>query len=326
MSPSTMLLRLLLLGLVTGSLWAVDAVGGQKGERFSVIDTEHLRIYVPRGQEERLRPLAQRADQLFILMCTAARYQPRHRLRMIFDRRSGLHNGWSMQIPMPLVSIDLAAPPPESPLFAGPLHLERTLIHEFAHHISNDRNHGLRSWGERLFGRVLPDESLSLLVYLLTTPAHHTMPALWHEGLAQWAESAYLGPDTAWRGRGHDSLTHMIWRLDAADQAIPPVHTWRLGHVTWPYGQRAYDYGLAYMRHLIQATGVDPWRLVDDQARQKPFQFTDGSIATTGHDHGVLLEQARAAIAELDGVELNGQSIQVREERPRGKKRGGRRR
>ncbi|NDY95126.1 RNA recognition motif domain-containing protein [Wenzhouxiangella limi] len=37
--------------------------------------------------------------------------------------------------------------------------------------------------------------------------------------------------------------------------------------------------------------------------------------------------EARAAIAELDGVELNGQSIQVREERPRGKKkRGGRRR
>jgi RNA recognition motif-containing protein len=36
--------------------------------------------------------------------------------------------------------------------------------------------------------------------------------------------------------------------------------------------------------------------------------------------------EARAAIAELDGVELNGQSIQVREERPRNKKRGGRRR
>jgi RNA recognition motif-containing protein len=36
--------------------------------------------------------------------------------------------------------------------------------------------------------------------------------------------------------------------------------------------------------------------------------------------------EARAAIAELDGVELNGQSIQVREERPRTKKRGGRRR
>jgi len=36
--------------------------------------------------------------------------------------------------------------------------------------------------------------------------------------------------------------------------------------------------------------------------------------------------EARAAIAELDGTELHGQSIQIREERPRGKKRGGRRR
>lgn len=36
--------------------------------------------------------------------------------------------------------------------------------------------------------------------------------------------------------------------------------------------------------------------------------------------------EARAAIAELDGAELNGQSIQVREERPRNNKKGGRRR
>jgi RNA recognition motif-containing protein len=35
--------------------------------------------------------------------------------------------------------------------------------------------------------------------------------------------------------------------------------------------------------------------------------------------------EARAAMAELDGAELNGQSIQVREERPRGKGRGRRR-
>jgi RNA recognition motif-containing protein len=35
--------------------------------------------------------------------------------------------------------------------------------------------------------------------------------------------------------------------------------------------------------------------------------------------------EARAAIAELDGTELRGQSLQIREERPRGK-RGGRRR
>jgi RNA recognition motif-containing protein len=36
--------------------------------------------------------------------------------------------------------------------------------------------------------------------------------------------------------------------------------------------------------------------------------------------------EARVALAELDGTELHGQSIQIREERPRGKKRGGRRR
>lgn len=35
--------------------------------------------------------------------------------------------------------------------------------------------------------------------------------------------------------------------------------------------------------------------------------------------------EARAAMAELDGAELNGQSIQIREERPRGKGRGRRR-
>lgn len=293
-----MALRFLVLLLVAVvALPAVDAVGGQKGKRHAVFETAHLRVYVPVDLAEQLRPTVARAEALFRFMCAQADYEPPRRLVLILADRADLHNGWSSQIPFPAVSVDLVAPPPQSYIFAGPDYLDRTLIHEFAHHISNDRNHGVRRGLEWLFGRVFPSDPLSFLAFYCSTPSHLTMPRFWHEGLAQWAESAYVAPDTVWRGRGSDALTHMVWRLHAAAGRIPPAADWRLSHVAWPYGRQAYLYGIAYMRHLVAAHAADPWELVDAQARQWAYRFTDGARPVLGRDHDSLLREARFALA-----------------------------
>ncbi len=265
------------------------------GRRLAIIDTAHLRVFVPREQAEELRPLVGRAERIYVEMAHQAGYQIRNRLNVLLSDDLDVHNGFSTVIPVPLVQVELAPAPPASAIFAGEDHVERTLVHEFAHHLSNDRNHGYRRVLERIFGRVLPVDPLSLILVYFQIPPHVTMPAFWHEGLAQWAETEYADPTSAWAGRGRDSLTHMVWRLDAASGTIPGVDRWRLTYHRWPYGSEAYIYGIAYLRYLAGAYGdiARPWTLVDAQARQWPFAFTSGSEEALGKSHVRLIGEAR---------------------------------
>ena len=130
-------------------------------------------------------------------MAQRAGYVITRPLRVLLSSNLDEHNGFSTVIPFPLVQVELAPARPRSGIFDGGDYLERTLTHEFAHHLSNDRNHGFRGVLESIFGRVLPSEPLSLLLFYLSTPAHITMPSFWHEGLAQWAETAYAPPGTS---------------------------------------------------------------------------------------------------------------------------------
>lgn len=267
----------------------------QPGVPMTVITTPHLEAYVPAAQAAALTPTVLRAEVLYTAMARQAGYTITRPLRLLFNDAFDDHNGFSTVIPFPLVGIDLAPARPMSGIFDGADHLERTLIHEFAHHLSNDRNHGFRRGLERIFGRVLPSELLSLLVFYLSTPANVTMPSFWHEGLAQWAETAYAPSGSAWGGRGRDPLTHMIWRLDAAAGRIPPAGEWKLSFSRWPYGSRAYLYGAAYTRWLEARFGrtADLWKLIDAHAHQWAFAFNNGSEALLGQTHAALIPQAR---------------------------------
>lgn len=299
------------LALGSGAATAEDVV--EPGRRMAVIETPHLRAYVPADQVRALTSEVERAERLYVAMAGQAGYRIRSRLHLLLADDIDSHNGFSTVVPFPLVGVDLAPAPPASGIFAGDGHLRRTLIHEFAHHLSNDRSHGFRRVLERIFGRVLPSDPLSLLTYYLSTPAHSTMPSFWHEGLAQWAETVYAEPGP-FAGRGRDPLSHMVWRLDAAGGRIPPVDDWRLSHVRWPFGNMAYLYGLAYTRYLDAAYGdrANIWALIDAQARQKAFAFTDGPLPLLGKDHGELLREARSALLaeqEAQLVRLRAQPV-----------------
>lgn len=270
------------------------------GEDIATIDAGHLRAYVPAASAERLRGLVARADQIYAHMQADAGFVPGDKLRLLVADWFDDHNGYSFVVPFPLVQIELAPSHGDSTIFAGGLDAERTLVHEFAHQISNDRNSGMRGALESVFGRVLPNDLFSLLLWYLSTPAHQTMPRFWQEGIGVWAETSYADPASVWAGRGRDALTHMVWRLDAAAGGIPDESEWRITFHEWPFGGRAYTYGTAYTRFLEAHLGdrASVWKLIQSQAEMWPFLFDRGPRRLLGSRHGALLAKARAALQE----------------------------
>lgn len=70
------------------------------------------------------------------------------------------------------------------------------------------------------------------------------------------------------------------------------------------------------VRAAFEAHGqVDSVRLITDRETGRPRGFGFVEMAND--------EEAKAAIAELDGTELDGRSLKVNEARPRGDRRGG---
>jgi hypothetical protein len=265
------------------------------GVRLAVIDTPHLHALVPAAVAEALKPRIARAEALYVQMAKDAGYTPR-RLTFLVTDDVDTHNGFSTVTPIPIINVQLAPALQPSFIFTGHEEFERTLIHELAHHISNDYDaNGFRRTLSHIFGRVLPNDYLSLLIAYLSTPAHQTMPIFWHEGIGQWAETEYAG-DTAWGGRGRDSLTHMVWRLDAAAGGIPEAGDWRLSYHEWPFGSQAYLYGIAYTRWLAGMFGerVPMWQVVQRQQHRWPFAFNGAPESLLGADHATLIAQARA--------------------------------
>ncbi len=265
------------------------------GTTYSVIRTDHLHCVVPAEQAEALRPLVARAEAIYVHLAREAGYPIRRPLFLWLSDEVDDHNGFSTPVPTPIVNIQLAPSRPASGIFVGADEFERTLVHELAHHISNDRSYGFRRVLEGLFGRILPSDPLSLLFFYLSTPAHLTMPSFWHEGLGQWAETEYAPAGSAWGGRGRDSLTHMVWRLDAAAGAMPTADAWRPTYHRWPFGNRVYLYGAAYTRWLAGTYGKEAsvWRLAESQAHQWALAFDEGIRPVVGQSHGALLTQAR---------------------------------
>lgn len=264
----------------------------------AVIDTPHLHALVPADQVDLLRAKIQRADAIYAHLAADAGYVIRKPLTLWVSDDAETHNGFSTTVPTPLVEIELAPSLPRSGIFTGADEFERTITHELAHHISNDRVYGFQKITGSIFGRVFPSEYLSLITAYFTVPPHVTMPLFWHEGLAQWSETAYADTTSPWAGRGRDSLTHLVWRLDAADEAIPRASDWRSSFTRWPYGNRVYLYGAAYTRWLAGAFGdrASLWKISDAQAHTWPFVFNSGARSLLNHRHDELITEAREAL------------------------------
>ena len=288
------------LGLLLGHSLCLAQPLVWPGTRISRIEGKNLVAFVPEDQAKKLVPLVAKADRLYGVMLRESCFRPASKLYLLLGNWKDDHNGYSFVVPFPLVEVDLSRPRPGSNIFQGYGVYERTFAHEFAHQISNDRNYGMRKTLESLFGRVVPMDPLSAVVWYLSTPSHQTMPAFWHEGLAIWAETEYAGRDTIWRGRGADPLVHMVWRLDVKAGRTPPPSEWRLTWQEWPYGDRAYLYGAAYFRYLaaILPGRKAIWKLIENQGKGWPFFFNDAPLSVLHKTHLELIAKARRSLVD----------------------------
>ncbi len=296
----------LLLATLTIPLQASDEPYAP-GRGFTVIDSTHIHAMVPAGEAEALRPFVARADVIYVAMAKDAGYLIRKRLNILLTDDAETHNGYSTVTPFPLINIILAPATQDSTIFTGWGELERTFTHEVTHHMSNDRSYGFRHVLEEIFGRIVPDEPLSVLFAYLSTPAHQTMPTFWHEGCAQWAETVYAPQNQIWQGRGKDSLTHMVWRLAAASpEGMPQPPDWRITYQRWPYGTQTYVWGLAYLRYLDGAyrSRATIWQLINAQEHRWAFMFNGGPEDILGKSHEELIAEARAALMREQVMQL----------------------
>ena len=291
--------------MLAGLAAAEDATLIKPNRRMAVIDTPRIHALVPADQAEELRSKVLRADAIYAHLAADAGYTITEPLTLWLSDDADDHNGFSTVVPRALVQIELAPSLPRSGIFSGDDEFVRTLTHELTHHISNDRAFGFHRVMANLFGRVFPSEYFSLITGYLTVPPHVTMPLFWHEGVAQWAETAYADPTSPWAGRGRDSLTHLVWRLDAESGAIPTADDWRATYTRWPFGNRVYLYGLAYTRWLDGAfrDRASLWRIMEWQAHTWPFSFDGVPISLLGLSHARLIAQARADLQrEQDAI------------------------
>ncbi len=308
MNRARILLACLFAVLLSSACSASDALI-KPGRGYAVIDSEHLHVLVPAHQVEALKPFVARAEVIYVTLAHDAGYHIHDRLTLLLSDDTEDHNGFSTVTPFPIIDIDLAPATQPSFIFTGEGELERTLTHELTHHLSNDRQfNGFRRVLEAIFGRILPNDVISLIFAYLSTPAHQTMPSFWHEGCAQWAETVYAPAGSPWGGRGRDSLTHMVWRLDAASpEGIPKPADWRITYQRWPFGTRTYLYGMAYLRYLDGAYGdkASIWQLIERQEHRWAFCFDGAPEPMLGKSHGTMIAEAREALAREQAEQLH---------------------
>lgn len=264
----------------------------------TVIEGQYIKALVPSEEAKALRGRIRRLDEVFEFMCAEAGWTPKKKLVVnVVDDYDSIF-GWATSLPRPVVELGLYPDSEGNFIFSGERQFERAAIHEFAHILNMEPNFGFRAFLERVFGRVIPNDLLSLLVVYLSTPPQQVTPTFWLEGAAQWAETKYSPEDSIWGGRGRDALIHMIWRLDTAADKIPKKGDWRSSYIHWPYASRPYDYGLAYTRYLEGAYGnqASISDMTLNQARYWPFIFDRGAAKTLGKRHDALINEAMDAL------------------------------
>ncbi len=88
---------------------------------------------------------------------------------------------------------------------------------------------------------------------------------------------------------------------------------WRASYQAWPFGNRVYLYGIAYLRYLDGAYGgrATVWQLIEAQEHRWPFVFNGGTQGPLGKSHAQLLSEARTALE----LEQQGALAQLRSEK-----------
>ncbi len=244
--------RVLVCAFVTVlmSLMASAAIAAQYDPALNwrTISTPHFRIHFP----ESIRPggtaLARIAEEVYPVVTGAFGHEPDDITDVILVDNTDAANGMATAVPYNWIKLFAVAPTAFSSLSDYDGWLKTVFIHEYAHVLTLGYRRGYAKVMQKIFGTVgLPTTIYSLPVWFVAAPTNLFLPPWFHEGMAVNFESELTG-----KGRKNSTYYDMVYRVDVAENSIPPLD--RLGgdFPSWPSGHTRYIYGSKLMGMVVE--------------------------------------------------------------------------
>jgi len=219
---------------------------------FYTIETAHFSIHFHQGLEPLAQKAAAMAEDIHAKVSSEFQWQPEENTQVLLLDDTDFENGLTVTVPYNTITLHVAPPSLDSSLGEYDDWLKVLFTHEYAHVITSDPARGYSKALRAVFGKPLPSDLTSLLLFLVIAPPNSFMPRWWHEGMAVWSETEFTG-----QGRGKGSYYDMVFRTAASENHLPRVDEINGDVAEWPSGNLAYLYGYRLQRYLSDTYGKE---------------------------------------------------------------------
>ncbi|MBU0755249.1 MAG: hypothetical protein KJ645_08925 [Planctomycetes bacterium] len=240
-------------------------------------ETPHFRFIHQKSLEEAAPVVAGYCEEAFDVLEQIFHWTPAGKIDVLFLDALDTHNGWATVIPHKMLALFAAGTDPGSGIDLPGNLLRRTVFHEMTHIFTMDTAYGYAPFFAGIFGRVLPFDLLSGVIFFLTTPPGALVPRWVQEGISIWIETRFAPP-----GRGRSSYADMIFRCAAEAGDLLPMEKWYIELPHWPYGQAPYLYGMKFFQHLQEKEREAPAAFMEQVAHAILFHINPAAIEAGG--------------------------------------------
>lgn len=204
------------------------------------ITTEHFEIHFHQGEEQLADEFSVTLEQIWDEMLREVRWEPSHRTEVVLVDRTDSANGYAMHLPWNTIVIYVTAPQEDSSLSLYEDWNTAIGMHEFAHILHLDANHGIVRVARMVVGRVASTNQLS--------------PWWMVEGFATFEETRQTAG-----GRGRSPLVDMIKRTSVLEDEFPPLGNLDGFQADLPAGNLRYLFGQDFIAYVADRQGRDVW-------------------------------------------------------------------
>lgn len=227
------LLSILLPGAAVAATYDPDL-------KWRTITTDHFHIHFHQGEERLADEFSEVIEEVYDHMNPQMRWTPRRRTEVVLVDRTDVANGYAQSIPYNTIVIYVTAPQEDSTLGLYEDWSTAIAMHEYAHILHLDTNHGIVRAARYVVGRIASTNELS--------------PPWMIEGLATFHETRQTAG-----GRGRASLAHMIKRTSVVEDDFPPLGNLDGLQPNPPGGNLRYLFGQDFIQFISDQTGEDVW-------------------------------------------------------------------
>ncbi len=217
------------------------------------ITTAHFRVHFLPQVEGPARRAAAQAEIAYAKLAKHL-HTPRGVVDLVIADNVDFSNGFTTVFPTNRITI-YALPGLDDPsLEFYDSWFEQITTHELTHTFQLDRTAGWWAIGQDVLGRA------PLLFPNTYEPAWMT------EGLAVYYESALTDA-----GRVNGTISSMVVRSTAQQNALPYYDRWSLATTVYPYGNISYDYGAEFLDYLATMHGEPSLGDLVERASRRPI-------------------------------------------------------